>query len=52
MAEYLNQEGYPDPTAYEAIKNIERQERKKKRVKQRKEKKERGYTEISKGFLR
>ena len=31
MADFYNPEKYPDPTAYKALKNIEKQERRKKR---------------------
>ena len=33
MTEYKNNESYPDPTAYQAIKNIERENKLKKRKK-------------------
>ena len=33
MAEYFNSESYPDPTAYEAIKNIELEEKRKAKIK-------------------
>ena len=34
MANYFNSEKYPDPTAYTAIKNIEKQEKLKPKSKQ------------------
>ncbi len=34
MANYFNSERYPDPTAYTAIKNIEKQEKLKPKSKQ------------------
>ena len=52
MAEYFNKEMYPDPTAYEALKNIEKQERRKKKNKFKKEKMKYGNKEISVGVLR
>lgn len=50
MADFYNPEKYPDPTAYKALKNIEKQERRKKnRLK--KEQKKYGNKEIPVGIL-
>ena len=33
MTEYKNNENYPDPTAYEAIRRLEREKKKREKIK-------------------